>query len=374
MRSSTGQHWIALDHVRALAAFLVFTWHFTHSTNGYPVPIAGAPAIFPLAILDEGHTGVALFMTLSGYLFAKLLDGRRVHYPLFFWNRFVRLAPLMLVAILVAEAERYARTGEASVSAALATVGAGFLTPFSQLKHGLWSIVVETHFYLVLPLLIWASRRSRWALLLVLGIMVMLRIEAALMIGGAKFVAYWTIFGHIDQFLLGIFAFQNRQLACGRHRVAAATALGFAVFYYLFDAAGGWYGLDDRGAHGLIWAVLPAIEGAAYALLIAYYDGSFRPRITGISGLIGKAGAYSYAIYLFHIFVVFRMARFIDVHIMDLSNFHIACLWSVLCFTLMVPGAALCFRWIEAPFLRLRQPYGRPAPSPHAEPSLVPAT
>jgi len=29
-----------------------------------------------MALLDEGHTGVALFMTLSGYLFAKLLDGK----------------------------------------------------------------------------------------------------------------------------------------------------------------------------------------------------------------------------------------------------------------------------------------------------------
>lgn len=84
MRSSTGQHWLALDHVRALAAFLMFTWYFTRSTNGYPVAFEGAPAFFPFAILDERHTGVSLFMTLSGYLFAKLLDGRSVDYPLFF--------------------------------------------------------------------------------------------------------------------------------------------------------------------------------------------------------------------------------------------------------------------------------------------------
>ena len=54
---------------------MVFAWHFTHA-GGYPVPLEYSPNAFPLAIFDEGHTGVALFMTLSGYLFAKLLDGK----------------------------------------------------------------------------------------------------------------------------------------------------------------------------------------------------------------------------------------------------------------------------------------------------------
>ncbi len=59
--------------MRALAAFLVFSWHFTHGRESWPIPFGYAPSIFLLAPLDEGHTGVALFMTLSGYLFAKLV-------------------------------------------------------------------------------------------------------------------------------------------------------------------------------------------------------------------------------------------------------------------------------------------------------------
>src|SRR5882672_9954754 len=95
MRSSSGAHYIALDHVRALAAFMVFAWHFTHAWNGYPIPFEYAPAVFPLSLLDEGHTGVALFMTLSGYLFAKLVGDRRVDFPNFLWSRAVRLGPLL---------------------------------------------------------------------------------------------------------------------------------------------------------------------------------------------------------------------------------------------------------------------------------------
>lgn len=60
MKSTSGQHFLALDHVRALAAFMVFTWHFTHSSNGYPIPFDYVPLVFPFALLDEGHTGVAL--------------------------------------------------------------------------------------------------------------------------------------------------------------------------------------------------------------------------------------------------------------------------------------------------------------------------
>jgi len=82
-----------LDHIRALAALMVFSWHFLHFANGYPVPFEGAPLIFALALFDEGHTGVALFMTLSGYIFAKLLDGKVIKYYSFLKRRAVRLMP-----------------------------------------------------------------------------------------------------------------------------------------------------------------------------------------------------------------------------------------------------------------------------------------
>jgi hypothetical protein len=41
-------------------------------------------------MLVEGHTGVALFMTLSGYLFAKPVGDHRIDYPSFLWSRAVR--------------------------------------------------------------------------------------------------------------------------------------------------------------------------------------------------------------------------------------------------------------------------------------------
>ena len=144
MKSSSGAHFIALDHVRALAAFIVFTWHFIHAINGYPVAFDYVPAIFPLAVLDEGHTGVALFMTLSGYLFAKLLDGRSIDYRAFIWNRALRLLPLLTVVILLVGIQKFLN-GESLVAYAHAVVQ-GLWLP--SLPTGGWSIAAEFHYYL----------------------------------------------------------------------------------------------------------------------------------------------------------------------------------------------------------------------------------
>src|SRR3954462_11750465 len=106
---------------------MVFAWHFTHAVGAYPETFEGAPAVFPLALLDEGHTGVALFMVLSGYLFAKLLDGKDVVYSAFFWNRLLRLAPLLLLVAILAGALRL-REGEA-LGRYLGELAAGFVMP-----------------------------------------------------------------------------------------------------------------------------------------------------------------------------------------------------------------------------------------------------
>ncbi len=157
MRSSSGVHFIALDHVRALAAFMVFAWHFTHGPNGYPVPFDYVPALFPFSLLDEGHTGVALFMTLSGYLFAKLLDGKSINYPAFLWNRILRLFPLLVVVILIVGIEVFLIGG--SISSYFYLIAKGALFP--TLPNGAWSITVEFHYYLILPLFLWMLRKSK---------------------------------------------------------------------------------------------------------------------------------------------------------------------------------------------------------------------
>src|SRR3990167_4468867 len=206
MRSSTGAHFIALDHVRALAAFMVFAWHFTHASNGYPVPFDYVPSLFPFALLDEGHTGVALFMTLSGYLFAKLLDGKSISYPAFLWNRVLRLVPLLLLVILAVGIKTYLVGGD--LVAYAYSIAKGAVLP--SLPNGGWSITVEFHYYLVLPLLLWMLRKSRLLPLCIVVAAVALRFLWYRERGEIQSLAYWTIVGRIDQFVLGMLAYQFR--------------------------------------------------------------------------------------------------------------------------------------------------------------------
>ena len=353
MKSSSGEHFLGLDHVRALAAFMVFSWHFIHTEGGFSAPFGNAPVIFPLAILDEGHTGVALFMTLSGYLFAKLLDGKDFHFPSFLWNRFIRLAPLAALVTLYVGITLL--QNGLTLFHVLTSFGAGIIFP--TLPNGLWSVTVECHFYLVLPLLLAALSKSRKAALPILASAIVLRVILYLWRGQIQYLAYWTIIGRIDQFVLGMVMFQCSSLLRGKHAIALATAFLFAAYYWLFDYAGGYTKMPSIPSPSALWIIMPTVEGAAYALLIAYYDTTFKAPNEGVSWFIGLIGAYSYSIYLLHQFFIPTAAEFINLNIMNISNFYVAQTWALLCFILMVPIGYLSFRFIEAPFLKLRKRY-----------------
>lgn len=333
---------------------MVFSWHFLHAGQFQsPVVLGGAPLLFPLSLFDEGHTGVALFMTLSGYLFAKLLDGKRIHYGAFLWNRALRLLPLLALVILVVGIQRY--NNGADMGHYARRIVSGVIKP--GLPHGGWSITIEFHFYLLLPLLLWIARKSRFALLAVIAAAVLGRAVLYRSIGNIQFFSYWTIVGRIDQFLFGIVAYQFRELVAGRHIIAVSGLLAFCAFYWWFDRVGGFYRIPPGSFPTYLWIFIPTLEGLAYGLAIAWYDSSFRASSHWLARAIAQIGAYSYSIYLLHFFVVFRMSRFVDRELLDLSSIYTAMTFSLLAFLCMAPVGYLSYRFIEAPALRLRRPY-----------------
>lgn len=349
MKSSTGQYYLGLDHIRALAAFLVFAWHFIHVQDGHRAP----PPMFPLSILSEGHTGVALFMALSGYLFAKLLDGKNINYVSFLWNRILRLAPLLIVVIILATLKQYMQGND--VGAYLKFISGGLIWPV--LPNGGWSITVELHFYLILPVLLFLSRKSKYLPLVFIAIMVLIRTYLYFEKGTIQWLNYWTIVGRIDQFILGILAYQYRHLIVGKHWLVIGILLSFAVFYTYMDSLGGFYSHYPWPSRNSIWIVVGTVEGLAYATLIVWYDNSFSHSTGRISRFIALIGTYSYSIYLLHIFYVFDLAKFIDKHIVELSNMYLALLLSPFCLLLMMPVAWFSYRFVELPFLRYRTKY-----------------
>lgn len=344
MQSTEGKHYPGLDHIRALAAFLVVVWHFAHGTTGSPVPFAQAPE---LGLLDEGHVGVSLFMVLSGYLFAKLIAGRSIDYPAFLWNRAIRLLPLLLIVLLVVGVTQYRNNPVFYLS----RLAGGAVLPW--LPNGGWSITVEAHFYLILPVLLWAAAKWRWALIA----MVAAAVCARLVILAAGFevqdFAYWTIAGRFDQFALGIF-FATRPAV--RSLWAGLAAAGIAAVYVAFDAAGGFYAGPDWA-----WTILPTIEAVAFAAIISWYNAN--PIRSPKMWLVEKAGDASYAIYLLHFFLVFHASQLVDEHVMRLTNLYVALPWAVLFFAVMAVVGHYSYTRFELPLMkRLRKSYIKRGP------------
>jgi peptidoglycan/LPS O-acetylase OafA/YrhL len=358
MKSSGGQHYVGLDHIRAFAAFTVFSWHFLHVNNGQVTPMEGV-FTFPLnSLFAEGHTGVGIFMVLSGYLFAKITLGKQIRYLPFLYNRFLRLAPLLIAVFLIDFVIVLINYPDYAVGY-LKRIAAGVVLP--RWPHGGWSIVIEAQFYLIFPLIILAESKRKYSSLIVVAIALSTRLLIYLFMGGKALhdAAYWTIFGRIDQFIIGILFFRYGNFLAGRHAIGLGAAALWLLIWQQFDRMGGYYG------NGLPsqWIVLTTLEGVFYGTIIAWYDKSFAFTSDGISGFIGRIGEWSYSIYLLHFFFVFKMANYINEHVMDLHNFYIAMIFDIICFSLICIMSFLSYTYFEKKFLTRRIVYvGNSAP------------
>lgn len=348
MRASSGLYVSRLDHVRALAAFLVYGWHFVH----VHVPFDTVPAFAPLSLIEEGHIGVALFMTLSGYLFAKIIDGRRVDLARFYRNRVLRLAPLLAVVLAY-----WALRGTLTPTAFLE----GFVLP--TWSGGAWSVAVELHFYALFPLILWLQRGHRTgALAALLALTVLMRTGVWATFGTVQAFSYWTIGGAIDLFLAGMLWHELARHDAIRRR-AGALALGASLLivgaWHAFNVAGGFYGLDGYPSASPLWIVLPTLQGIAFGALIVGYEYARAGLPERADRALAKVGEVSYSIYLLHFIVYPTLVKQLAGAGFDMASFAVSASLALATFPLVVGLAMLSYRYIEQPFLTLRGTYDR---------------
>ncbi|MBO0951236.1 acyltransferase family protein [Fibrella forsythiae] len=161
-----------LDHLRALAIALVFFFH-------YQIPLFGHPDWIP-AYAAFGWTGVDLFFVLSGFLvsshlFDQLNRGQPIRWKAYATKRFFRIVPAYVLVTAVYFMVPQFREKEALPPLwkfLTFTQNLGLnLRELGTFSHA-WSLCVEVHFYLLLPLLVGlvAHRRRTywlyWAILL----------------------------------------------------------------------------------------------------------------------------------------------------------------------------------------------------------------
>lgn len=373
MRSANRDYLASVDHFRAFAALLIVFYHgaqlfsaairdgapFDRSTDWL---YSSNPA---LTFVFEGHTAVALFMVLSGFIFTVGTLDREVSWPRFMANRLLRIYPMFLLLLAVGIA---AYPGEFSLSGLAQMVfGLGNLPggmTLGAVSGMFWAVAVEMQFYLIFPLLNRILTRfgiGMLARLFVAVIVVRGLVWAAATTHDAFRMLYLNIAGRIDQFLLGMVAawlfVRYRDRFRGWWKTGVAVALAFAMLWVFNQTQG----FQSNSAWRLLWV---DVEGGVWALVILTYVATCRSTNL-LSRGAAKIGELSYSIYLLHYMVVRYVVdsgRWLEVSsLTPLQNAFLTT--AVVVVPVVLVASVVTYYGVEQPFLRMRIKYLLPVPT-----------
>jgi len=355
MRASSGLYLSRLDHLRFFAALLVFVWHFVHLNNF--VPTSYVPSFPLLSIFEEGHTGVSLFLVLSGFIFMTLTKNHSIDSYLFYRNRIYRVFPLFTFWCMF-----YVLTTNIDVVQFV-------ISTISLINKGAipgvgWTVIVEFQYYLLFPfMLIFYHKYGYKYFLGILALSVMMKFMYWNMNGSVQNLSYLTLFGRIDQFILGMLAAHSYEaVAKFRARASAAiliaSLLALTATYHYFNLLGGYYDMPKHPSENILWVFLPAIEGLLYAgILLGYLTLPIKlPRF--LDEVLASMGKVSYSMYWSHVFVMNYCLIWIKAFGINITTFHKALFVGVV----FVLPICLAFSYvtyyvIELPFFSLRKRY-----------------
>lgn len=351
-RPTVGAHLAVLDGLRGVAVLLVLASH---------LGLVGAHLVPGLDLAGAGKTGVWLFFALSSFLLTRqLLDldmaGRldAAAWRRYALRRVLRIYPLYVVYLLAcwwAPVRPYPRIDD----------GAEFVRHVATAEGTghLWSIAVEVHFYLLLPLMVLAWRRLAGhrpgVVLGVLALAMVVRELADPPFDRDGLPTYLNIFlaGSAAAVLHG--ALQDRawwQRPVVRHLMAAAAACLLVLLVAL--TPGAWNALTGSALPLDHWhrAFTPfGLLGAALVFAAA----NAAPWLQGLLAAwpLRVAGVVSFGAYLWHAMLLanVRQAEWFA------GTWQA---WAFVVATLLVAIAS--YLVLEAPFLRAggrrRQPRG----------------
>lgn len=316
-----GSHIPALDGIRGLAILLVILFHHTLMRQQTPFD----RVYVNLARL--GWSGVDLFFVLSGFLITGILydsKGSAHYFRNFYVRRTLRIFPLyyafvfftLRIAPQLWPDTELAAMGRAAMenrseawywlylSNILFTLDEGFGHPNLAVT---WSLAIEEQFYLVWPVVVaLLGRRSlMWTCGALVAIAPALR-TTMLMAGVHTTAPYVLPFCRMDALATGALvalALRDerdgaRLVTWARYTAPAAAAAVLGIWYVEVP-------LDNRDWTEPImqstgYTMLALLFGSLVALTVVARPGSGLSRLFSLP-LLRTFGAYSYALYLFHV-------------------------------------------------------------------------
>jgi peptidoglycan/LPS O-acetylase OafA/YrhL len=362
MKSANIAYLPQIDHLRALAAIWIVIYHgeqILGSVLRYGKPFLGEWVItknFFYSMVIEGHTAVALFMVLSGFIFTYGAYGKKIIYKYFLLNRLLRIYPLYILLIFVGMASNASGFSLLDFAANVLPL-ADFKTvsggPFVSMS---WAVAVEFQFYIIFPfILVAVNRIGPKAVVGLVAVAILFRVLGVLAGGDITDLTYWHLTGRIDQFLLGMLAAIGARTISITPKAALIGLISSAVMLiallFAFNQTGGW---PAKHAWKIIW---PTVEGCVYGLIVFFYT-SITPASL-ISRGFSAIGECSFSIYLLHFVIITIFSTRSEWLISFTLSPALNALISVVCIILPVTlGIAfLTFRVIEKPMLDLRFKY-----------------
>lgn len=330
------------------------------------------PANPIFSLFQQGHTGVALFCVLSGFIFARMYFEKEFEFGKFAVHRVLRIWPLLIVVALIT----IWKTPDADLSSIFITLTTTVPVPGGLPKYlaVAWSVLVEIQFYVFFPFLLLISKRfGPLCLVLVAGSFLAIRAYHYAHYGEVSGFSYGTIVGRMDQFALGMIAgilslkdnpFTKKAFMC----LGACGLVAIFSFYAWFNThLGGYYG--PATARASVWVVVPTIEALCYSAIVLGYLSL--PPIGGHAKYVDKAFAYggqiSYSIYLVHLMILPTFRQIVgQLHIEVTTWEQQAVLFMIIGVPLIVFFSSLSYFLIEKPMNDLKYKISagwfRPAP------------
>lgn len=352
----------ALDHLRFYAAIMVVFRHFFDLKS---IPLDKNPVYdFMWTWIKAGATGVSLFLVISGFIFTILCLGgkKEIIYGKFLKNRILRIFPLLTVIYFVIISMNLDHaTADDILRLLLLQLNTGGLTwgmdKFSV--YPIWTIAVEFQFYLLFPFLILFINRIglhyvAFLMLALLLIRIMMISKGGIAPTGE--ILYRTLFGRLDQFLLGILAgiaylngafdyLRDRTLTC---LVLIVTVIIALTFYFSVR-------LDYMLAMNYFGFIF---ESTMWSIFLVAYLSFFNKPLGKISLFLSSLGKISFSIYLLHVPVISTLKRIITgTGNVDITNSILFLPLVGIPATLLV--SAVTYAAFEKPFMSLKCNYFR---------------
>ena len=299
---------VEVDELRGWAALLVLFYHSMHS-GAAAIGLKGwlfAGNNPVTALIFEGHTGVALFMVLSGYILASGTFGKDISYAGFLRNRFLRIFP-MLIVVLVFSLYTVKDIDLGKIVAPFvlfANTTASFADPV-RLAGTTWTVAVEFQFYLVAPFLfLFVDRKGLKFLLSAMLLFWLLRliVLSPLLKEPAELyrVSYFTIVGRINQFMIGIGLAYLMEIG----RLRSSRTSGFIVMAFAAAAGIALLMIVNKSGGIYVWHtwrfIYAELEALVWATFIFGYLACRPFSGTWASRAMMGIGTFSFSIYLLH--------------------------------------------------------------------------